>query len=387
MSPNVKSFVGGTKYGVISWSNYLHIALVLISMPLTLTLKTLFSFAYAPRPAHAYALKPLKRRIADTIARSAFSGLSILETQWALGPGPHVYQQWAKGYKLDCTIDKLHSDLEEDKSKGHLLWIGPKRTDKVVLVIPGGAFLFPATEMMFKFWRYAQLEWEKKGLAVGIAILSYGLLPEDEFPIQLQQTTRAIEYLFAIGCDPSNLQLVGDSAGGNLIFQLFSHLLHPLPSHQVPPLSLPSGKRLRGAYTMSPWVSLSNPEQWGNSIHAKAYYDVTTGIHKQGQLYMAQVPDSYTTYAEPILVPNDWYSGLNNIVDRILVSTGTEERLFDQDVAFFETKIKSHHRDAALEIQAGGLHDDPILDFFFFDAPLENTLTPTVLEWIAKGFQ
>ncbi|KIK70722.1 hypothetical protein GYMLUDRAFT_65938 [Collybiopsis luxurians FD-317 M1] len=368
MPPNANS-VGGAKYGAISWSNYLHIALILISMPLTLTLKALTSFAYAPSPANAYAQKPLKRRISDTVARSVFSsGLSISESQWALGPGLHIYQQWAKRYKLDFTIDKLRSNLEKGDSHDHLLWIGPKRTNKVVLVLPGKrgiqvlrierhshfdrwSVFFPATEMMFKFWRCSQLEWEKQGLEIGIAILSYSVLPEGAFPAQLHQATRAIEYLFANGCDPSNLQLVGDSAGGNLLWQLLSHLLHPIPSPQ------------------------------------NYYYALTSGEEKPGQLYVAQLPESHIPYAEPILVPDDWYSGLNNIVDRILVSTGAEERFFDQDVVFFEKKIKPHHRDAALEIQEGGLHDDPIMDFFLFDAPLENTLTPIIWEWIAKGFQ
>ena len=164
-----------------------------------------------------------------------------------------------------------------------------------------------------------------------------GVLPEGAFPAQLHQATRAIEYLFANGCDPSNLQLVGDSAGGNLLWQLLSHLLHPIPSPQVPPLKLPSGKRLRGAYTMSPWVSLSRLEQY--SHRKNYYYALTSGEEKPGQLYVAQLPESHIPYAEPILVPDDWYSGLNNIVDRILVSTGAEERFFDQDVVFFGFEV------------------------------------------------
>ncbi|KAJ3750723.1 hypothetical protein DFH05DRAFT_1468357 [Lentinula detonsa] len=281
--------------------------------------------------------------------------------------------------------------------------------------------MFPVSEMVFKFWKYAQLEWEKQGLEVGIAILSYSmshyriptLQPEHSatfiavgpgkdaaFPIQLIQAIHALKHLLSIGCNLSDIQLVGDSAGGNLVAQLLLHMVHPLPlpSNLVPPLDLLPGARLRGVYMMSPWVSLSDPGQWGSSIHTK---DNDIIIYKTarrwGDIYVNNIgngvlsnvsPAQLLPYAEPILAPNNWYSHLPKIVNRILVSAGKEERLLNQVQALFDNKIKPYFGDVdgTLVLQDGGVHDDPMLDFAVSDVPLGNPLTAVVVEWIKEGF-
>lgn len=40
--------------------------------------------------------------------------------------------------------------------------------------------MFQVTEMMLKFWRYAQVEWERQGLAIGIVVLSYCTSPHSK---------------------------------------------------------------------------------------------------------------------------------------------------------------------------------------------------------------
>ncbi|KAJ4485848.1 hypothetical protein J3R30DRAFT_3401566 [Lentinula aciculospora] len=54
--------------------------------------------------------------------------------------------------------------------------------------------------------KYAQSEWEKQGLQVGIAVLSYsvGSGKDTAFPIQLLQATHALNHLLSIGCNPSS---------------------------------------------------------------------------------------------------------------------------------------------------------------------------------------
>ncbi|KAF5383876.1 hypothetical protein D9757_007434 [Collybiopsis confluens] len=375
------------KFGAMSWSSYVHMASVFIYMPFALALKALWS--NSPAVPRAYAAKPLKRRIFDTIARYVFYSLSDSEIQWASGRGHIAYQLWTKRCKLEPVVDTLQSDSERgDSQNSHLLWIGPRRTDKVILYLPPGGFCLPVMDNAFQYWRYAQLEWKKQGLDVGIAILSYSVLPEAVFPTQLRQAIGAIEHLFRMGYDPSSIQLVGDSAGGSLLFQIFSHILHPLPPRDVPSLKLPPGKRFGGAYTMSPWVGLSDPEQWGGSFNAKAYLDVVPArIKAWGRSYLRYVPESQLCYADPILGPEAWYSELTDVVDRILISIGAEERLHDQVVVFFEKHIKPYHKAATLEVQEGGVHCDPLSEFVISNVPMDNPLMPKVLYWIWKGFQ
>ncbi|KAJ3893558.1 Alpha/Beta hydrolase protein, partial [Lentinula edodes] len=326
--------------------------------------------------------------------------------QYFVGSGLDQYQRWVKKYQpeLGALVVELPLDSDDDEGRGErgrLFWIGPKRTEKVLLYFPGGAYTFQVTEMMLRFWKYAQSEWEKQGLEIGIAVLSYsvGSDPNAAFPIQLFQATQALEYLLSEGCNPSNIQIVGDSAGGNLVAQLLSHMVHPFPVPSlVPPTNLPPGTRFRGAFMISPWVSLSNPDQWGPTFRSKDYdVAVYKNLQEAGERYVNTISNiknkiddlsQVVPYAEPVLAPDNWYSDLHNtVVDRILVTAGKEERLSDQIQVFFEQKIRPHYSDAILLVQDGGIHDDVFMDFLFSDTPLENGLTPVVLEWIAKGFR
>ena len=58
------------------------------------------------------------------------------------------------------------------------------------------------------------------------------------FPVRLKQAMLSIQHLLTLGFEPKNIQLVGDSAGGTLIHQVFSHILHTVEG--VPKLTLAS---------------------------------------------------------------------------------------------------------------------------------------------------
>ncbi|GAW01390.1 Meiotically up-regulated gene 180 protein [Lentinula edodes] len=368
----------------LTWINYFSIILFFtISLPLACFQTVLAPFIFR---ANSYNSK-------------------TLTLQYFVGSGLDQYQRWVKKYQpeLGALVVELPLDFDDEGKgeRGRVFWIGPKRTEKVLLYFPGGAYMFQVTEMMLRFWKFAQLEWEKQGLKIGIAVLSYsvGSDPNAAFPTQLYQATQALEYLLSEGCNPSDIQIVGDSAGGNLVAQLLSHLVHPFPvSSLVPPTNLPPGTRLRGVFMISPWVSLSNPDQWGPTFRSKDY-DVTVykNLQEAGERYVNTISNiknkiddlsQVVPYAEPVLAPDNWYSNLpNTVVDRILVTAGKEERLSDQIQVFFEQKIRPYYSDAILLVQDGGIHDDVFMDFLFSDTPLENRLTPVVLEWIAKGFR
>ncbi|KAF8832691.1 hypothetical protein HHX47_DHR1001499 [Lentinula edodes] len=387
----------------LTWINYFSIILFFtISLPLACFQTVLAPFIFR---ANSYNSKTLTRRIGDTFVRASTAYLPLAVVQYFVGSGLDQYQRWVKKYQpeIGALVVELPLDFDDEGKgeRGRVFWIGPKRTEKVLLYFPGGAYMFQVTEMMLRFWKFAQLEWEKQGLKIGIAVLSYsvGSDPNAAFPTQLYQATQALEYLLSEGCNPSDIQIVGDSAGGNLVAQLLSHLVHPFPvSSLVPPTNLPPGTRLRGVFMISPWVSLSNPDQWGPTFRSKDY-DVTVykNLQEAGERYVNTISNiknkiddlsQVVPYAEPVLAPDNWYSTLpNTVVDRILVTAGKEERLSNQIRVFFEQKIRPHYSDAILLVQDGGIHDDVFMDFLFSDTPLENRLTPVVLEWIAKGFR
>ncbi|KAJ7701581.1 hypothetical protein B0H17DRAFT_1195357 [Mycena rosella] len=123
-----------------------------------------------------------------------------------------------------------------------VMWIRPKRLERVVMFVHGGGVLL-VLPFSLAFWRYVQVEL-KQGVEVGIALFSYSLAPIATFPTALKQARLGLEFLLAAAVQPQNLQRAGDSAGRSLIVQLLSQMLHPLPR---------STCRLPRA----PWVNLS----------------------------------------------------------------------------------------------------------------------------------
>lgn len=101
------------------------------------------------------------------------------------------------------------------------------------------------------FCRYLQLELQQCNIHLGIAILTYKLLPNNPFPAELGEVQASISTLLRLGAKAQNITLASASAGGNLVLQLLAHVLHPLPS--VSPIP---EVRFRGVFLMSPWIFL-----------------------------------------------------------------------------------------------------------------------------------
>ncbi|KAE9389424.1 alpha/beta-hydrolase [Gymnopus androsaceus JB14] len=309
-----------SKYAAVSWPLYLWMSVKVMFLAPVLATEALLS----PFVARSKQ-KSLKRVIGDTAFRYLTDNLSGAELQYFMGTSVGTYSSWARKANLPIVIDELEDG-------GKLLWIGPKRTEKVLLYCHGGAYIVPVQEFTIPFWRYIQLELEKQGIEVGIAIMSYSLIPVGQFPAPLWQASRAIQHLLTTeNVKPSSLQLVGDSAGGNLVAQVLSSMLHPLFS---PPIILP-GIRLRGAYMMSPCIS-----------EMTALDPKLERVSRSIVLASAQT-SSEVMYIEPIHAPSEWYCGLSDFVDRVFISTGGAECLQDHSChMFFEDMIKLWHGQA-----------------------------------------
>ncbi|KAM6489315.1 Alpha/Beta hydrolase fold [Amanita muscaria] len=281
-----------------------------------------------------------------------------------------VYGTWAKWYNLPATVTELGYGAR-------LLWIGPKRMDKVILYLHGGGYVVPMQYFAASFWRHVQRELESRGVEVGIAILNYTLIPTEHFPTQLRQAVSAVEYLLSNGVQPENIQIVGDSAGGNLGLALLSHILHPLDN--IPPIT--PTKPFAGMYMMSPWVLLS--ADYDSTYKA----DVITGAgFKRGaNIILAGLPQSLTSYIEPSLAPEGWFRGAHTYVERFLITVGDKECLHDS-IAEFVHRFRRENKETRFEIQPDGLHDDPLLDFLL-SQPKLGVLTPMIVDWVQERFK
>jgi len=301
------------------------------------------------------------------------SRFNVKQLQWALGDTYDVYKDWMKGQGLPLVIDELGEN-------SRLLWIGERRTDRVILYFHGGAYLLPMQFFVPNFWKYILDELTTKNKETGFAILQYSLVPTATFPTKLHQAVLAVQHLISKGAQPQNIQITGDSAGANLALQLFSHILHPVPD--VPRLTLPAP--IGGAYLMSPWISLTG--QTGSMLTNDSS-DVI-GIQSLtywGRLVLDGVPEEYRPYLEAYYAPETWFEKLATVVDRVLITAGDAECLRDEIVVVADRICKQHPL-AQFVMQKYGVHNDPYFDFFTKEKK-KGELTPVILEWFDEGFR
>jgi len=210
--------------------------------------------------------------------------------------------------------------------------------------------------------------------------MTSALVPDAMFPVQLKQAVLSIQRLITLGYEPNNILLVGDSAGGALIHQVLSHLLHPV--EDVPKLTLSSP--LGGVYMMSPWTRLVRGE--GSRLHLNDRKgDVvvsSTGTYWGSKVLHGAKP-SAIPYLDAANVPKDWLQGVDKCVKRMLISAGDLEILRDAIVDYGK-HVGEYLKDTTIIVQENGIHDDPFLDFVVGEKKL-GSLTPKILDWLEEG--
>ncbi|KAF8901350.1 Alpha/Beta hydrolase protein [Gymnopilus junonius] len=361
------SLVKKGKYGEVSYWDIFHIFTVWIRLPLALTWTATWSILFHRNN--------FRKATAIHVFRWFSKKYTVPQMQYLLPKTVDTYKTWAKANNLPITVEDLVDDAM-------IMWIGPKRRDKVVLYLPGGGYVAPLLDYPLSFWLYVQKELLKNDCDVGFVVLAYSLVPDAEFPTQLRQATVAVEHLVALGVHPSNLHLVGDSAGGNLILSLLSHILHPLDSiRPIMPLPAP----IRGAYLMSPWVRMNIDAA---SFRTNAAHDVflTPNAEHYADRFLASVKEDQRPYAEPGAAPDSWFDGLDTVVERVLMTAGGKEILRD-DIIHFSHRLGKTSSDVTFVVQDDGVHIDPMLDFLV-KLPHDQlgSLTPQIVDWLVEGF-
>ncbi|KAF8961656.1 Alpha/Beta hydrolase protein [Flammula alnicola] len=326
------------------------------------------------KPFSAYGrAKSWKRILADTFLYHTLTNMNRRQARAFYGPTRTVYNNFVKGLKYPQAVEELGDD-------SRLLWVGPKRTERVMLYLHGGGFVLGMPEPAPVFWRFIQESLEKRGKPTGLAILNYSPIPDRPFPTQLNQTILAIQHLLDSGVKPENLQLVGDSAGGALIHGVFSHILHPLEG--IPKLQLSSP--LGGAYYLSTWSKLVDKDGCLHTNEGRGDFLNGNTCGYWGAKCMEDVPEPIIPYLEGNSAPTDWLKGIDKCVKRILLSIGEAEVLRDT-ILEYANIVKKYHPNTTVIMQEHGAHNDPYTDFLTGTKNLGN-LTPLVLDWVDKGF-
>jgi epsilon-lactone hydrolase len=185
------------------------------------------------------------------------------------------------------------------------------RPDRHILYLHGGSYLvgFPAL--------YRDLTWRLATLArARVTCIDYRLAPEHPFPAALDDAVAAYLGLLAEGAAPRHMALMGDSAGGGLVFALLLRLRDegkPLPA---------------AAVAMSPWTDLALT---GESLTANAAIDPMIPVERSQEaadLYLAGA-DPRHPYASPL------YGDARGL-PATLIMVGSDDTLLDDAVRMAE---------------------------------------------------
>ncbi|OKL61993.1 hypothetical protein UA08_02543 [Talaromyces atroroseus] len=219
---------------------------------------------------------------------------------------------------------------------GH--WLGNPNAKNVLIWIHeilelkhevGGGWAVPANRGYFAFFHKFLKEMRAAGKDIAVFAVAYTLAPKAVYPTQFRQSVTAVRYILEkTDRKASNVYLGGDSAGGNLVLAVLSHIAHPHP--EIEPLKLAAGEEIGGATLLSPWSSLETTfppletEPLGDLIHPGC-------ARPWAGSYLAdRERDNYT---DPRLAPIGWWHDVP--IKHVLVTAGGYELLlpFIEDFA------------------------------------------------------
>lgn len=275
-----------------------------------------------------------------------------------------ILPPFVSSYKKYCKQQKLAPnivDIPDTNNKG--FWIGNPEAKYAMVYYHGGGFVLPGmpphVEMLGRF-----VQWSGGNLA--IFCNAYTLAPEGLYPLQIGESVEALRYVLSLpGRTPETTLLGGDSAGGNLVLAVLSHISgHPHPNSKiVKPLQLtPQGQKLYGALMIAPWVS-SDVKKF-KSMTQFRHRDTVNGICANYwiETYKGGASEKDDEYIVPEIAPSSWWSGTEKTVSSTLITTGEHEALRDAILSFTTTFKEGTSGGATLKVVVGKreVHDAPL---------------------------
>jgi len=190
------------------------------------------------------------------------------------------------------------------KASGDWLATPGASADRAILYLHGGAYVlcsaFAYREMTSRIARAA---------AARTLVLDYRLAPEHPFPAAIEDAVAAYKHILDRGFKPSNIAIVGDSAGGGLTLATLVFL-------RDAGIALPVC-----GVCISPWIDL---ECTGGTMETKA--DVDPLCSRESLLEEAGMYLAGESPRNPLASP--LYADFKGL-PRLLIQVGTEETLLD----------------------------------------------------------
>lgn len=189
----------------------------------------------------------------------------------------------------------------------------------------------------------------------------------------------------SLGVPSSKICFAGDSAGGNIVLQLLGHILHPSPLMVAQSPSTSNSASLTGfagICLISPWTMPSTD----NARNDDDSFDIVPSecLGLWMDMYLSTVPESHHVYVQPdiAIASQGWFSGLDKIAGRVLITAGRNEVLYGSIVRLSRAMEKVH-ADVQLDVQEGGVHCDVMFDIGA-KSKAPHPVERRVADWLAE---
>lgn len=237
-------------------------------------------------------------------------------------------------------------------------FIVPKKPieNRVILFLHGGSFNVGCVHSHACLM--GMLADKTKTRVVGI---DYRLAPEHPFPCALEDTMTIYRWLLTSGYEPSQIILVGNSAGSALLLSL---LLSLKEAHKPMP---------HAGVCISPWVDLTLTAKSLQTNADKDYLPLAR-LKTSAEWYLAG-KDPKTPLASPL------FGDLTGLPP-LLIHVGSHEILLD-DARSIAKKAEACHVDVSLEIWEGLGHS---WHLFASTIPEGEEALDKIADWIAASF-
>lgn len=313
----------------------------------------------------------LKYTIMSAGVKTVFETLGGREIQVVQPSTRQTYEQWlkkkTKTNKNPAHSQRLVNDIQQLDSgrDSAILWLGDRRkAQKVVLFFHGGGYVIPLSPGHVEWcWNTYVLAGVETGVETAVAILQYTLAPGGKYPVQLQQAVAAYNEVRALGFEPEDIVVGGDSAGGNLTMQLVSHILHPKPGTKSVELERP----FAAVFLVSPWLSRDLTSHSFKSNNSRDMISMTVINSVTAEAATPQEGEKCDAgengWLAALQVAPTWFNNLDTITNNMYIAIGKQEVLADHGRGMAKI-VRDNHPNIALVYEEGEkeTHDYLVLE-------------------------
>ncbi|KUL85543.1 hypothetical protein ZTR_08042 [Talaromyces verruculosus] len=232
--------------------------------------------------------------------------------------GSSSYTKHALGLNPFTRGSKKAAALAEE------MIVAKQKANKVIVYFHGGGYVAAILpQHLHLIYSFEDKPRYKDGVVV--YVLAYGLVDEkaNHYPTQLRQAISLLDHIINTeNIPPSNITLMGNSAGANLLLSVILHLSHPNPD--VPPLNLKDDEKFAAAVAISPWCNMDTSAE---SMTRNANKDVlaASALEYWGGNFLGGRP--LDPWNSPLQAPAEWWADLK--VGQMLMIYGEDEIMRD----------------------------------------------------------